>query len=102
MSIFDIKRPGERKVSVPRLYPLYPQCTHYECLSPEALLTLDKQRGGLWGYYMSSITGTSVRRNLYGCGLISPSDDTLRARGWVESGVLPTLSTGGWKLQLGP
>ncbi|MEI6872347.1 MAG: hypothetical protein WCL08_08710, partial [Verrucomicrobiota bacterium] len=71
-------------------------------LSPRLALTLDKQRGGPSGYYMSSITGTSVRRNLYGCGLISPSDDTLRARGWVESGVLPTLSTGGWKLQRGP
>ena len=61
MSPFDIKRPGERKVSerkvsVPRLYPLYPQCTHYECLSPEALLTLDKQRGGLSGHHMSGIT----------------------------------------------
>ena len=70
-------------------------------LSPRLVLTLDKQRGGLSGYYMSSITGTSVRRNVYGCGLVSPTDDMLRARGWVESGVIPKLSTGGWTLQLG-
>ena len=65
------------------------------------MLALDKQRGGILGYYMSTITGSSVRRNVYGCGLISPGDDTMRARGWVESGELPTLSTGGWTLQLG-
>jgi hypothetical protein len=65
------------------------------------LLTLNRQNGEFAGYYMSSISGKSVRRNVYGCGLISDVDGTLRARGWVESGVLPTLSTGEWKLQLG-
>ena len=71
-------------------------------LSPRLLLTLNRQNGEFTGYYMSSISGKNVRRNIYGCGLISQSDETLRARGWVESGVLPTLSTGGWTLQLGP
>jgi hypothetical protein len=71
-------------------------------LSPRLLLTLNRQNGEFAGYYVSSISGKSVRRNIYGCGLISDVDGTLRARGWVESGVLPTLSTGGWTLQLGP
>jgi len=71
-------------------------------LSPRLLLTLNRQNGEFAGYYVSSISGKSVRRNIYGCGLISDVDGTLRARGWVESGVLPTLSTGEWKLQLGP
>jgi hypothetical protein len=70
-------------------------------LSPRLLLTLNRQNGEFTGYYMSSISGKNVRRNIYGCGLISLSDEILRARGWVESGVLPTLSTGGWTLQLG-
>jgi hypothetical protein len=51
---------------------------------------------------MSNISGKNVRRNIHGCGLLSQTDETLRARGWVESGALPTLSTGGWTLQLGP
>jgi hypothetical protein len=70
-------------------------------LAPRLLLTLDRTRGEIGGYYMSSITGKSVRRNVYGCALTSPSDEKLRARGWVESGVSPALSTGGWTLQLG-
>jgi hypothetical protein len=68
---------------------------------PRLTLTLNKQSGEITGYYMSSISGKSVRRNVYGCGLISQTDDTLRARGWVEAGAIPTLSTGEWKLQLG-
>jgi hypothetical protein len=70
--------------------------------SPRLLLTLNRLNGEFTGYYMSSISGKSVRRNIYGCGLMSQTDDALRARGWVESGALPTLSTGGWTLQLGP
>jgi len=70
-------------------------------LSPRLLLTLNLQNGEFTGYYMSNISGKNVRRNIYGCGLMSQTDDALRARGWVESGALPTLSTGGWTLQLG-
>jgi len=70
--------------------------------SPRLLLTLNRQNGEFTGYYMTNISGKNVRRNIYGCGLMSQTDDALRARGWVESGVLPTLSTGGWTLQLGP
>jgi hypothetical protein len=70
-------------------------------LSPRLLLTLNRQNGEFTGYYMSNISGKNVRRNIYGCGFISQTDDALRARGWVESGALPTLSTGGWTLQLG-
>jgi len=69
--------------------------------APRLLLTLDRMRGEIGGYYMSSSTGKNVRRNMYGCGLISPDDGMLRARGWVESGVSPALSTGGWMLRLG-
>jgi hypothetical protein len=70
-------------------------------LSPRLLLTLNRQNGEFTGYYMTNISGKNVRRNIYGCGLMSQTDEALRARGWVESGVLPTLSTGGWTLQLG-
>jgi len=69
--------------------------------SPRLLLTLNRLNGEFTGYYMSNISGKNVRRNIHGCGLLSQTDETLRARGWVESGVLPTLSTGGWTLQLG-
>jgi hypothetical protein len=72
-----------------------------DVLSPRLLLTLNRQNGEFTGYYMSNISGKNVRRNIYGCGLMSQTDDGLRARGWVESGALPTLSTGGWTLQLG-
>jgi len=70
--------------------------------SPRLMLTLNKQNGEFTGYYMTNISGKNVRRNIYGCGLMSQTDDALRARGWVESGALPTLSTGGWTLRLGP
>ena len=70
--------------------------------SPRLMLTLNKQNGEFTGYYMTNISGKNVRRNIYGCGLMSQTDDALRARGWLESGALPTLSTGGWTLQLGP
>jgi formylglycine-generating enzyme required for sulfatase activity len=70
-------------------------------LSPRLLLTLNRQNGEFTGYYMTNISGKNVRRNIYGCGLTSQTDEALRARGWVESGVLPTLSTGGWTLKLG-
>ncbi len=69
--------------------------------SPRLLLTLNRQNGEFTGYYITNISGKNVRRNIYGCGLMSQTDEALRARGWVESGVLPTLSTGGWTLQLG-
>jgi hypothetical protein len=47
------------------------------------------------------LSGKTVRRNLYGSALTSTLDELLRARGWVESGVAPALSTGGWTLKLG-
>jgi hypothetical protein len=69
-------------------------------LSPKLVLTLDKQTGGFTGYYNSSISGKNVRCNIYGCGLMSQTDETLRARGWVETGVLPKISTGRWEMHL--
>ena len=69
-------------------------------LSPKLLLSLDKMRGEFSGSYVSGISGKNVRRNLYGCALTSFVEDSLFARGWIEAGGFPTLSTGGWKLTL--
>jgi len=69
--------------------------------APRLTFTLDRTRGEFTGYYISSGSGKTVRRNLYGSALTSTLDEMLRARGWVESGVAPALSTGGWTLKLG-
>ena len=69
--------------------------------APRLTFALDRTRGEFTGYYISGGTGKTVRRNLYGSALTSSLDELLRARGWVESGVAPALSTGGWTLKLG-
>ena len=70
--------------------------------APKLTLTFNRASGEFGGYYSSSSTGKSLRRNMWGSALISLSDDLLRARGWVESGTVPNLDTGGWTLQLEP
>jgi hypothetical protein len=69
--------------------------------SPPLILSLERMRGGVFGSYISEISGKNVRRNLYGCASASPVVDSLFARGWVESNGFPELSTSGWTLHVG-
>jgi hypothetical protein len=69
--------------------------------SPSLILSLERMRGGVFGSYVSEISGENVRRNIYGCVSASPVLDSLFARGWVEANGFPEFSTAGWTLHLG-
>ena len=70
--------------------------------SPKLVLNLNKYSGEISGSYNSSLTEKTLLRRIYGCVLLSPTDDTLRARGWVEAETGITPVTSGWTLDLSP
>jgi hypothetical protein len=65
---------------------------------PSLTLRFDKVRGEFSGSYVSS--SDKARRNIFGAAIRDPSEDLLRAHGWVELNALPATKTASWKLEL--
>jgi sugar lactone lactonase YvrE len=70
---------------------------------PVLTLRLDRIRG-LWsGSYSWSgvdpvLVPKGVRRNFFGAAVEAAANPELRARGWVEAGVMPSTKTASWEL----
>jgi hypothetical protein len=65
---------------------------------PTLSLRLDKMRGEFTGSYVSATDKT--RRTLVGTAILDPTEDLLRAQGWVEVNALPATKSAAWKLEL--
>jgi len=65
---------------------------------PSLTVRFDKVRGEFSGSYVSS--SDKARRNIFGAAIRDPSEDLLRAHGWVELNALPATKTASWKLEL--
>jgi hypothetical protein len=79
-----------------------PLADSFGLISPELVLNLNKFSGKISGFYNSSLTGEILRHEIHGCVLRSATDDSLRARGWLECNTGTTTVTSGWTLDLGP
>jgi hypothetical protein len=67
---------------------------------PTLTFRFDKTRGEWTGSFVSP--STKVRYRLSGMVTRPAEDNPLRGAGWFESGVVPAIRTGGWRLELLP
>ena len=65
---------------------------------PPLSLRFDKVRGEFTGSYVSP--SDKIRRTIVGEAILDPTEDLLRAHGWVELNALPATKTAAWKLEL--
>jgi Immunoglobulin I-set domain len=65
---------------------------------PNLTLRFDRVRGEFTGSYVSSFD--KIRRTIVGAAILDPTEDLLRAHGWVELNALPATKSAAWKLEL--
>jgi hypothetical protein len=72
--------------------------TPWSAGQPSLSLRFDKVRGEFTGSYVSP--SDKIRRTIVGAAILDPTEDLLRAHGWVELNALPATKSAAWKLEL--
>ncbi len=66
---------------------------------PALLLRFDKLRGEFSGSYVPNAPDDRLRRTIVGAALFEPSEQNVRAHGWVELNAIPATRTSAWRLE---